>query len=91
MHISWASWLLTVCMGSIINASSVLEVELVFPRNKPYAPTEWFPVVFAFQNPERAKYLNHDISYNIWNLDDKNNSLTRSHNLRRANSSSHDP
>ncbi|KAF4211481.1 hypothetical protein CNMCM8980_002011 [Aspergillus fumigatiaffinis] len=78
-------------MGAIINASSVLEVDLVFPRNKTYAPTEWFPVVFAFQNPKRAKYLNFDISYNIWNLDDRNNSLTRSHDLRFANWSSHDP
>ncbi|KAF7184178.1 hypothetical protein CNMCM7691_004803 [Aspergillus felis] len=78
-------------MGTSIHASSVLEVDLVFPRNKTYALTEWLPVVFAFQNPECAKHLNPDISYNIWNLDDKDNSLTRSHDLRQANWSSHDP
>ncbi|KAF7173729.1 hypothetical protein CNMCM6106_007766 [Aspergillus hiratsukae] len=91
MNIPRASWLLAACMGAIINASSVLEVDLVFPRNETYAPTEWFPIVFAFQNPKSAKYLNFDLSYNLWNLDDRNNSLTRSHDLRWANWSSHDP
>ncbi|KAJ5245096.1 hypothetical protein N7489_005192 [Penicillium chrysogenum] len=85
MHVSWASWLLVACMGTTINASNILEVDLVFPRNETYAPTESFPVVFAFQNPERARYLNPHISYSIWNLDEDNGTVTRYHDFRSAN------
>jgi hypothetical protein len=91
MHILRASWLLAACMGTIINASNILEVDLVFPRNETYAPAERFPVVFAFQNPERARYLNTDITYTIWNLDDRNDTLTRSHDLRWVNWSGSEP
>jgi hypothetical protein len=72
-------------MGTTINASNILEVDLVFPRNETYAPTESFPVVFAFQNPERARYLNPHISYSIWNLDEDNGTVTRYHDFRSAN------
>ena len=67
MHIPRASWLLAACMGTIINASDILEVDLLFPRNETYAPTNRFPVVFAFQNSKRARYLNPQISYILWN------------------------
>ncbi|THC87758.1 hypothetical protein EYZ11_012793 [Aspergillus tanneri] len=46
-----------VGLGAIVGASGVLEVDLVFPRNETYAPTDYFPVVFALQNAERARYL----------------------------------
>ncbi|KAL6232455.1 hypothetical protein BDW75DRAFT_242921 [Aspergillus navahoensis] len=93
MHLPRASWLLAACMGALTTAapSSVLEVDLTFPHNRTYRPAEWFPIVFAFQNPERAKYLNLEIIYKLWNLDDRNNSLTRSHDLRLANWTSHEP
>lgn len=42
-------------LGAIVSASGVLEVDLVFPHNDTYAPTEWFPIVFAFQNAELAQ------------------------------------
>ncbi|KFZ06234.1 hypothetical protein V501_07602 [Pseudogymnoascus sp. VKM F-4519 (FW-2642)] len=91
------SWFLVACIGAIVNlnaaAASVLEVDLVFPRNETYAPTTWFPVVFAFQNAERARLLNPHISYTIRNWDDMlgNDGASFSHDLRLANWSSHDP
>ncbi|CAG8893423.1 unnamed protein product [Penicillium egyptiacum] len=85
MRIPWASWLLAACMGTTINASNILEVDLVFPRNETYAPTEWFPVVFAVQNPERARYLNLGLEYILWNLDDSNDVRPFTHELRWAN------
>lgn len=85
MHIPRASWLLAACMGTIIDASDLLEVDLVFPRNETYAPTDRFPVVFAFQNSERARYLNPAIEYTLWNLQDLDASVTSSHDLRGTN------
>jgi hypothetical protein len=72
-------------MGIIINASDVLEVDLTFPGNETYAPTDRFPVVFAFQNFERARYLNPEITYTMWNLDDRNETLTRYHDFHDFN------
>ncbi|KAJ5146493.1 uncharacterized protein N7515_001057 [Penicillium bovifimosum] len=67
MHISTTTWMLAACLGTVINASDVLEVNLVFPRNETYAPNDTFPVVFAFKNSELARHLNPSISYSLWN------------------------
>ena len=92
---SWLrmSWLLVACLGAIVNASGVLEVDLVFPLNETYAPTEHFPVVFAFQNPERAKHLNPYLSYTIWHWDTNfgDDVVVGIPELRWTNWSSHDP
>ncbi|KAL4959744.1 uncharacterized protein BDV14DRAFT_193548 [Aspergillus stella-maris] len=69
---------------------SILEVDLVFPQNKTYTPTEWFPVVFALQNPTLARYLDIQISYHIKSLDNKNLTHSSSHKLRAAGFSSAD-
>lgn len=75
--------------------NNILEVDLVFPRNNTYAPTDWFPVVFAFQNPERARLLDPSNSYQIWNWDDKfgpnHQDINWVYDLEEANWSSHDP
>jgi hypothetical protein len=68
-------------MGTIINASGILEVDLVFPRNDTYAPTDSFPVVFAFQNAQLARYLNPRVDFLLWNLQADDASLTLSHDL----------
>ncbi|KAJ6120995.1 hypothetical protein N7523_005275 [Penicillium sp. IBT 18751x] len=91
MHIARASWLLAACITTMINASDILEVDLTFPCNETYAPTKWFPIVFAFQNAERARYLNPEITYTIWNLDDRDDVTTMSHDLRWANWTNQDP
>ncbi|KAL5335498.1 hypothetical protein BJX70DRAFT_401491 [Aspergillus crustosus] len=70
---------------------SILEVDLVFPQNKTYTPTEWFPVVFALQNPTLARYLDIQISYHMESLDNENLTHSSSHNLRAADFSSADP
>ncbi|EPS35539.1 hypothetical protein H072_11032 [Dactylellina haptotyla CBS 200.50] len=62
MHpISRAIWSLVgslACVGTIVNAAGVAEIDIVFPRtNGTYAPTEKFPIVFAVQNIELAKVL----------------------------------
>ncbi|KAJ5980039.1 hypothetical protein N7481_007337 [Penicillium waksmanii] len=65
MHISTTIWMLAACLGTVINASDVLEVNLVFPRNETYGPNETFPIVFAFKNSERVRHLNPLISYSL--------------------------
>jgi hypothetical protein len=81
MQFPRTSWLLAAFMGTIINASGILEVDLVFPRNDTYAPTINLPVVFAFQNAQQARYLNPTIQYLMWNLQTDNTSFTLSHDL----------
>jgi hypothetical protein len=67
-------------------------VDLVFPRNETYSPADWFPVVFAVQNPQSAELLNLRISYDIRKDNNRNNQTTLIHDLRWANwSSSADP
>jgi hypothetical protein len=56
-------------------------VDLIFPRNDTYALTNNFPVVFAFQNAQRARYLNPSIQYLLWNLQTDDTSFTLSHDL----------
>ncbi len=91
-----ATWLLAT-LGAITSASTtggnnnILEVDLVFPQNKTYTPATWFPIVFAFQGSPRAQYLNFEITYHLRALDNQANSITRSHDLRFANWTSHDP
>jgi hypothetical protein len=65
MHIPTTIWMLAACLGTVINASDVLEVNLIFPRNETYAPNDTFPVVFALKNSERARHLNPSISYSL--------------------------
>jgi hypothetical protein len=69
----------------MINASDILEVDLLFPRNETYAPTDRFPVVFAFQNSKLARYLNPEISYTLWNLQHNTASFSLTHDLRGRN------
>lgn len=97
MRFSPASWFLVACIGAIVNlnaaAAGVLEVDLLFPRNKTYAPITWLPVVFAFRNAEAARLLNPRISYTIRNWDDMGgiDGAHYAHDLRTTNWSSHDP
>lgn len=64
------SWMLATCLGAmLVHASGVLETDLLFPLNKTYAPTDWFPVVFAFQNPKLAPLVDLDISVTLRNAD----------------------
>ncbi|KAJ5684483.1 uncharacterized protein N7477_000828 [Penicillium maclennaniae] len=83
MHFPRASWLLAACIGNVAGAAGtgVLEVDLIFPRNDTYPPTNNFPVVFAFQNAQRARYLNPSIQYLMWNLQTDDTSFTLSHDL----------
>ncbi|KAL4751013.1 hypothetical protein BDW72DRAFT_212924 [Aspergillus terricola var. indicus] len=95
-------WLLTIgalraALATSSSASTteknILRVDLVFPRNKTYKSTEWFPIVFAFQNPQRAQYLNIDLTYSIYPHDTntQNDTTTLFHDLRWTDWSSHDP
>ncbi|KAL4915662.1 hypothetical protein BDW62DRAFT_212516 [Aspergillus aurantiobrunneus] len=90
------TWLLAALGALFIPSATgndIIDVSLVFPQNKTYTPADRFPVVFAFQNPERARYLGFSITYYLWPIDDhnKDHRFTRSHDLRAANWSSHDP
>ncbi|KAL5337696.1 hypothetical protein BJX70DRAFT_409025 [Aspergillus crustosus] len=89
MHFHPSTWLLAASAIAITldtaAASGILEVDLVFPRNKTYAPEDFFPIVFAFQNPSLARYLNPHISYTISNENNRSTSIARSHDLRWTN------
>ncbi|KAK1779164.1 hypothetical protein QBC45DRAFT_412367 [Copromyces sp. CBS 386.78] len=103
MHFSsratWSLLLSLISLGTVANAadSGILEVDLLFPRNETYAPTEWMPFVFAFGNAKLAKYLAPTISYEGWNISAGANysqgaGFSYSHNnLQWANWSSQDP
>ncbi|KAL2820423.1 hypothetical protein BJX63DRAFT_380758 [Aspergillus granulosus] len=94
MHFSQASWLLAASMGAIVNAVSVVEVDLVFPRNETYSPTQAYPFVFAVQNSEKAQLLNLRVSYRMNNWDNSSDTfhpITPYVYLERANLSSSDP
>lgn len=80
-----AIWLLAACIGAVVNASEILEVDLIFPRNETYAPTDKFPVVFAFQNAERAKYINPSIDYTILGLQGNHTFYAPTHELGGTN------
>ena len=96
---AWSLLVSLISLGTVSNAadSGVLEVDLLFPRNETYAPTEWMPFVFAVQNTKLAKYLVPTINYEGWNVSvGANNSngagFSYSHdNLQWANWSSEDP
>ncbi|EGO59864.1 hypothetical protein NEUTE1DRAFT_61620 [Neurospora tetrasperma FGSC 2508] len=68
MHFKpWTAWSLLaslVSLWAVVDAadSGILEVDLLFPRNETYAPTEWIPYVFSIQNAKLAKYLVPEIS-----------------------------
>lgn len=86
----WLAWLSTL-VATVHATVEPVEVDLVFPRNETYSPTDEFPIVFAVQNPQRAELLNLDLSYFIgWGDSEYNYTLGRS-NLLPANLSSADP
>ncbi|GIK06328.1 hypothetical protein Aspvir_001975 [Aspergillus viridinutans] len=88
MHFPQVRWLVV----AIVSTAHAVEVDLVFPRNETYSPAEWFPIVFAVQNPQSAELLNLRISYDIRKDTNRNNQTTLNHDLRWANwSSSADP
>jgi len=97
MHlISYAIWPLLgllAYLGAAVNAASVLEIDVVFPRtNETYAPIDYFPIVFALQNAELAKHLKPSIYSFVRNgtdlLDTFGHSIT---DLTSTNFSSSEP
>jgi len=53
---SLVGWM--ACLAAVVNAAGVLEIDVVFPRNNgTYAPSKFFPIVFALQNGNLAKHL----------------------------------
>ncbi|RHZ62527.1 hypothetical protein CDV55_107110 [Aspergillus turcosus] len=90
MHFSQARWL--GLLGAIVTTAHAVEVDLVFPRNETYSPADWFPIIFAVQDPQSAELLNLRIFYDIRKDSDRNNQTALTHDLRWANwSSSADP
>ncbi|GKZ27564.1 hypothetical protein AbraIFM66951_009090 [Aspergillus brasiliensis] len=93
MHFLQPRWLLA--LGAIATTAPAVEVDLVFPRNETYSPTDYFPFVFAVQNTERAELLNIQLSYFIRksnDLKDRDDQLILNHDLRWTNwSASADP
>ncbi|KAL4899491.1 hypothetical protein BDW74DRAFT_183746 [Aspergillus multicolor] len=86
--------LLLTCLwlGALATASGILEVDLVFPQNTTYTPTEWFPVVFGFQSPSLAPLVDLDISFSIKNRDNASDIIHWPTDLRWTNeTTSEDP
>lgn len=55
-------------------SSGVVEVDLIFPRNETYAPTANLPIIFAFQNPHLAPFLDPIIDIDVYLLYNANGS-----------------
>ncbi|KAK1713821.1 hypothetical protein CaCOL14_001409 [Colletotrichum acutatum] len=93
-------WFHLACIWTIFGAaavaasdqSSVVEIDLVFPRNETYAPTPLVPIIFGFQNSHLAPGLALKIGFSIWNYNNKSDSVkTTEYDVRFANFSSSDP
>ncbi|KAL2819499.1 hypothetical protein BJX63DRAFT_382211 [Aspergillus granulosus] len=91
MHWFSATWWLVASLGAIVDASGLLEVDLVFPLNETYAPTKWFPVVFGFQNPQLAPLVDLGISFSIKDWDNSSNIIHWPADLDWSNNTSDDP
>jgi hypothetical protein len=78
------------CLGAVVNAAGVLEIDVVFPRtNETYAPTDKFPIVFALQNAELAKHLKPSIHLFVRNGSNLESTFGHAnHDLTYANYSS---
>jgi hypothetical protein len=84
---------LLACLTTVVEAAGVLEIDVVFPRNETYAPSRWFPVVFAFRNAQLAQHLRPRI---VWSIRNASNLLQtapegRSHDLSETNWTSQEP
>ncbi|SPO01630.1 related to RF2 protein [Cephalotrichum gorgonifer] len=86
LHTLWVLVGLLACLGSIVNADSTLEIVVVFPRsNETYAPKDKFPIIFAIQNAELAKYFKPSISLLIRNGSNLESAFGHSiHDLRNT-------
>jgi hypothetical protein len=80
-------------LTAIVEAAGVLEIDVVFPRNETYAPSRWFPVVFAFRNAHLAQHLRPRIVWRIRNATDLLGTTPagRTHDLSETNWTSHEP
>lgn len=85
--------LLTVCVRADGNSTGIVEVDLVFPRNETYAPSDRIPVIFAIQNSSLASFVQPEIYVSVRDLNNGNEfgSSFRYSRMRWANFSSHDP
>ncbi|KAK1826536.1 hypothetical protein QBC39DRAFT_364099 [Podospora conica] len=62
-------WLLALATlpASSADTAGIFEVDVVFPRNATYAPSDNFPVVLAFKNAALAKNLKIELFSKVWN------------------------
>ncbi|KAK4247703.1 hypothetical protein C7999DRAFT_41033 [Corynascus novoguineensis] len=87
----WSLVGLFACFGATVNAANVLEIDLIFPRNDTYAPTDrsnnasWFPIVFAIQNAELARHLKLSFDTHMWNYSNMDTFGFADHDLTDAN------
>lgn len=72
----YLGWYLLVLLCTAVEAttatSGTVDVDLIFPRNNTYAPSELLPVIFAIQNPNLAAFLTPWFNYNIQRIDISN-------------------
>jgi hypothetical protein len=89
MHTLSLIWLVVAaCIGDV-NAmedktSGIVGVGLVFPRNETYAPTQSFPIIWAFQNTRLARLLNVNVEFELqgWNVLDNIGAGPRNSSIR---------
>ncbi|KAK4243607.1 hypothetical protein C7999DRAFT_44611 [Corynascus novoguineensis] len=87
----WSFVTSLVCLYVVAEPAGVLEIDLVFPRNKTYEPTPYMPVVFGFHNGELVRRLRPDIVISILNKADPNNSEDYIERLVTVNWTSNEP
>ncbi|KAJ4248493.1 hypothetical protein NW762_012831 [Fusarium torreyae] len=49
------------------DATGLMKVDLVFPRNETYNPSPLMPIIFSYRNPGLAPSLKLKIIYEVWN------------------------
>ncbi|KAJ5522065.1 hypothetical protein N7527_006180 [Penicillium freii] len=81
-----AAWALP---AAAVTFPQTVEVDLIFPRNETYAPSEVFPIVFAFQNAALIPSLDPSFDINLWvNVEHNTSILPANIDLTAVNFSS---
>lgn len=63
---AWAAAVTAAAAATAVTFPQTVEVDLVFPRNETYAPTAFFPIVFAFQNAALVPALDPALDLTLW-------------------------
>ncbi|KAK4195985.1 hypothetical protein QBC40DRAFT_288050 [Triangularia verruculosa] len=93
MHfLVWTFWSLVGLFGTTAQASSMMQIDLVFPRNETYTTDERMPVVFSIRNAQLGPLLQPSIEYKVRNRSDLGqDGPSNNHLFLNTNWTDHEP